>query len=258
MFVDSGGIALAVTDHGGNGSPVLLTHGFGGDQSNLAPLVRRLVATFRVVTFDMRNHGASGDGPWTWDATVADFQAVRDAFGIVRPVVGGHSLGGMVAEMFAAAHPDTSAAFNIDGHGRGKPEQYVGLAATDVHDRHQRLVDWQVTMTPTDPPPRPSLEEMLAITPLLDALDMFAVHQAVPCPLLIFNAYGDDPIGGLPGMEWVAELLRAYRTGLSVDLDALAAQRPNVRIAPVDATHYLIFSHADFVAEQIAEFARSL
>jgi pimeloyl-ACP methyl ester carboxylesterase len=189
---------------------------------------------------------------------IADYAAVRDAYGLDRPVVAGHSLGGMVAEMFAAAHPDTRAVVNIDGHGRGKPEQYVGLAPDEVADRQQRLVAWQEQMTPPEPPPRPSIEEVVALTPLLDALDMFAIHEAVSCPLLIFNAHGPEPIGTLPEMEWVAELMAAYRFGLGADLDALAARRPNVEVAHVEATHYLIFGEAQFVADTIKEFVTRL
>ncbi|MEY2417883.1 MAG: hypothetical protein QOG90_563 [Actinomycetota bacterium] len=257
-MVRGAGVDIATTDHGGDGTPLLLTHGFGGDQSNLAPLVRRLSDSFRIVTFDMRNHGESGDGEWSWDAVIADFAAVRDAYGMTRPIVAGHSLGGMVAEMFAAVHPNTRGVVNIDGHGRGHVRQYVGLDETTVKERQQRLVEWQETMTPADPPPRPTLEEVRKVTPLFDALDMFAVHAAVPCPMLIFNAHGDDPIGTLPDMGWVGELMRAYRTGLAADLDALAATRPDVEIAHVEATHYLIFGEAQFVADRIVDFAARL
>jgi pimeloyl-ACP methyl ester carboxylesterase len=256
----AGGVDIATTDHRGDGPPLLLTHGFGGDQTNLGALVRRLTDTFRVVTFDLRNHGESGDGswPWTWDEVIADYAAVRDVYGMERPIVAGHSLGGMVAEMFAAAHADTRAVVNIDGHGRGRPEQYIGLDPAEVAARQQRLVAWQEENTPSEPKPRPSIDQVVALTPLLDGLDMFATHDAVPCPLLIFNAHGPEPIGGLPGMEWVGELMAAYRAGLSVDLDALAARRPNIEIAHVDATHYLIFGEAQFVADQIVDFAARL
>ncbi len=254
MIVRGDGVDLATTHHDGDGPPLLLTHGFGGDQTNLAPLVRRLSDSFRIVTVDLRNHGESADAPWSWESVIADFAAVRDAYAMERPVVAGHSLGGMIAEMFAAAHPDTRAVANIDGHGRGQPEQYVGLDAADVKARQQRLVDWQVENTPAEPAPRPGVEDVLAMTPFFDALDMFAIHAAVPCPLLIFNAHGDDPIGGLPGMEWVAELMRAYRTGLGRDLDALAAEHDNVEIAHIEATHYLIYGEADYVAERITKF----
>jgi pimeloyl-ACP methyl ester carboxylesterase len=258
VTVRGSGVDIATTDHSGDGSPLLLTHGLGGDQTNLAPIVRRLSDAFRIVTFDMRNHGESGDAPWSWDAVIADVAAVRDAYGMTRPVVAGHSLGGMVAEMFAAAHSDTRAVVNIDGHGRGHARQYVGLDEATVKEGHQRLVEWQETMTPTDPPPRPSLDEVRSMTPLFDALDMFAIHAAVPCPLLIFNAHGDDPIGGLPDMGWVGDLMRAYRTGLTADLDALAARRTNVEVAHVDATHYLIFGEAQFVADRVTEFVARL
>ena len=43
--------------------PVLLAHGLFGSGKNLGGLARRLAATRRVVSVDMRNHGDSPQNP---------------------------------------------------------------------------------------------------------------------------------------------------------------------------------------------------
>ena len=43
----------------GQGEPIALLHGLFGRAQNLGSLARRLAATFRVISLDLRNHGAS-------------------------------------------------------------------------------------------------------------------------------------------------------------------------------------------------------
>jgi pimeloyl-ACP methyl ester carboxylesterase len=116
----------------GNGTPLILMHGGGGNLAQLGVLARAL-SEFQVITIDARNHGRSGDGDWTWQAVVADLDAVLEQLGIGKAVIGGYSYGGMSAAVFGAQRPQsTLAIINIDGHGLGKPEHYVGFNAADV------------------------------------------------------------------------------------------------------------------------------
>ncbi len=248
MIVRGDGVDIATTDHGGEGVPVLLTHGFGGVQAHLDPIAKRLTSSCRVVTFDMRNHGESGQGEWTWPAVLADFAAVRDAYQLDRPVVGGHSLGGMVGVLFAAEQSDTRGVVNLDGHGQGKPEQYDGLTADEVAEGHARLHEVQVALA-GEPPP--GYQAMLAV---IEQLFMFDHYGELACPLLVFNAVADDPLTNIEGNEWIGPFMGAYRRGLGRDLASLAATHPNVEVETIDAAHYLIFSHADAVAGRIARF----
>lgn len=89
---------------------------------------------------------------------------------------------------------------------------------------------------------------------------MFDHYGHVPCPQLIFNATGPDPmLTNVEALAWAAPLMAAYRTGLARDLAALAAAHPNVEIETVpDAAHYLIFTHADLVADRITRFVSTL
>ncbi|HET6909876.1 MAG TPA: alpha/beta hydrolase [Mycobacteriales bacterium] len=124
-------VDIAVREFGGAGRNVLLLHGGGNTLVDMAPLAAHLVDHYRVLGLDLRNHGLSGDGQWSWDAVLADLRAVVETLGLANPVLVGHSLGGMVAAMYAQRYPDVTAAVNLDGHGPGTPDQY-DLDASEV------------------------------------------------------------------------------------------------------------------------------
>jgi pimeloyl-ACP methyl ester carboxylesterase len=79
-----------------------------------ASLLRRLGAFSRVIMFDRRGTGASDpvqlEALPTWEEWADDALAVLDAVGSERTALFGHADGGPVAALFAATHPDRTAA----------------------------------------------------------------------------------------------------------------------------------------------------
>lgn len=71
-------------------------------------LVRRLSERFRVVTVDQRGHGASERYPEdvSCAAYIADVVAVIEQLRLERPLLVGQSLGGHIAMLTAASHPE--------------------------------------------------------------------------------------------------------------------------------------------------------
>lgn len=104
MHRSDGGIAYETA---GVGDPALLfVHGWCCDRTFFEPQFRHFAARHRVIALDLRGHGASRPDPAdSCEAFADDVLAVAAHAGLSRPVVVGHSLGGLVA-LTCAARPD--------------------------------------------------------------------------------------------------------------------------------------------------------
>jgi pimeloyl-ACP methyl ester carboxylesterase len=96
---------LNVTDQG-EGAPIVLLHGLFGRAQNLGALARRLAARARVISLDVRNHGASGHAPGMDYRTLAgDVLETMSALSIPQAALLGHSMGGKAAMAAALMSP---------------------------------------------------------------------------------------------------------------------------------------------------------
>ena len=90
----------------GRGPPVCLLHGLFGRAQNLAGLARRLAPRFRVISLDLRNHGASPHAAgMDYEAMAQDVLDTLAALTTLPACVLGHSMGGKVAMMAALRAP---------------------------------------------------------------------------------------------------------------------------------------------------------
>jgi pimeloyl-ACP methyl ester carboxylesterase len=288
------GIDLAVRDHGGEGTPVLLMHGAGTHLLSLEPLAARLRERHHVVTMDQRWSGQSGDShPYRWDDLVDDVECVLDALALRDAVVAGHSWGGMIAAHYGARHPEARAVVNLDGHGAGDPSLYDGVPPAEVAALTEGMADpppwmgaegddaWKETELVraraahrASGVPEHAADEFAARSflrlpdgrwrarpsrtmydGLVGDLALYDVYRRVDAPLLITVTGGSD--WGPPGTE---TLMAAYRRGIVGALDALARAKPNVRVVELpDATHMGLTSrHATAVAAAIEDFVAGL
>lgn len=110
LWFDVEGLGLVPDGSGMRERPtlVLLHGGPGLDHSSFKPAMSELAATCQVVYYDHRGNGRSDRGSpedWTLDVWADDVVRFCDAVGVTRPVVLGHSFGGMVAMRYLARHP---------------------------------------------------------------------------------------------------------------------------------------------------------
>lgn len=116
----------------GEGRPLMLLHGFGGDRSwwTEPGYVAGLRRDHRLVIVDFPGHGAS-DQPhdpaaYSTDALIGDVLAVADAEGVNRFAIWGQSYGGWIAWMAAAAVPERIPAIVTTGAWDPRADEYSG------------------------------------------------------------------------------------------------------------------------------------
>lgn len=257
--VRNGDVSLATVDHGGDGPPLLLTHGFAGTKTATRRMLPFLTGTHRVITFDLRGHGESSAGPWTLDNAASDVDAIVAAYDLPTPAVAGHSLGGMVAIHWGQSHPDTPGVINIDGWGPGLPERFPGEDPQEVTTFLRSSLSgeanpWLIRLYMKRL--RQTKEgTTAAVMQLLDGLDFVETHANATCRSLAINATA--PNTGLMARvsgKRINKLQGAYRAGLSRDLALAAERNPQLTVVEIDATHGLIATHAEQTARAINEF----
>ncbi|WP_129665584.1 alpha/beta fold hydrolase [Phytoactinopolyspora endophytica] len=143
--VETGTTAIAVREYGGSGQPVLLLHGAGGNLATWDIVGPMLSTGYQPVAVDLRGHGESSDGPWSWDTVLSDLEMVVTALDVRQAAVVGHSLGGVLAARWAHRHPECPAAVSLDGHRSPvtRPENYdagaAGLTTEELGGQVERL-----------------------------------------------------------------------------------------------------------------------
>jgi pimeloyl-ACP methyl ester carboxylesterase len=107
MRIFRDGVGLSYQEAGQGGPPIVLVHGWGTDWRVLQPLFDQLRRAHRVLAVDLRGFGDS-DAPaqaYTIQGYSDDIAFLIARLGLQRPIVIGHSMGGMIALDFAARHP---------------------------------------------------------------------------------------------------------------------------------------------------------
>jgi pimeloyl-ACP methyl ester carboxylesterase len=162
------------TEYGDPGAtPLVLLHGLGSDRSTWAGVAPELAAVdYRVLALDQRGHGGSARaGTYSFEGMREDLRQFADALGLGRFVLGGHSMGGTVAALFA----------------EGYPGRLAGLFVVDTPPPHDDG-DW-------DPGPRPDGDLLYdwAVMPAICAQlshpdpQWWALLPAITCPTLIIG-----------------------------------------------------------------------
>jgi pimeloyl-ACP methyl ester carboxylesterase len=220
------GVPLHVLAGDASGQPVLLLHGGGRSVADWVDVAGRLAALgHRPIALDLRGHGATPVTPWSWRTALEDVGAVVDQLALDRPVVVGHSLGGMVAASWAAEHPECPLAVNVDGHGNPtRPGHFAGPGSERGLDLLALLAGWATGLDP----------HLRQVMVAIDELDLVALYGRSRCPLLVTR--GERSMAEvLP--EEVRPAWVAYERWVVRELVQVAAAHPAVELVRTPTGH---------------------
>ncbi|WP_190284810.1 alpha/beta fold hydrolase [Bacillus sp. S3] len=107
-MIDVGGYRLHLTDDGQGGPTVILIHGAGDCSYSWIHIRKELSKFTRVITYDRASMGSSDPGPVpTPEHTIKELKNLLDKTGAPGPyVLAGHSLGGLIARLYALKYPN--------------------------------------------------------------------------------------------------------------------------------------------------------
>jgi len=138
-FAVVNGQHLYFEDTGGDGPPVVFSHGFLMDHEMFEPQVQALRGEFRCITWDERGFGQSpATAPFTYWDSAEDCLALLSHLGIERAVLAGMSQGGFLSLRAALLAPQrVKALVLMDTQAGVEPEEARPLYQA-MHDQWVR------------------------------------------------------------------------------------------------------------------------
>lgn len=251
----------------GEGPPVVFVHGAALDHAQWAPQVEALGDDYTTVAYDVRGHGRTGGSDreaYSIDLFAADLDALVAALDLDRPVVCGHSMGGCVAQAYAARRPDRvgglvlADTFAPEILGLGEWLQRSVLLRAVIppvrllgYERVERAMVWLQERLQGEgisgdyerierlraEGPRMATEEFAKVIRAVAAFDRTDVdHASIAAPTLVL--YGEHD----------ASFVRRHAPGLKAEIPNAA-----VRAIP-DAGHASNLDNSDFFTAALREF----
>ncbi|RYE94713.1 MAG: alpha/beta hydrolase [Myxococcales bacterium] len=139
---ETNGVRLHYLRTGGDRPPVVLLHGLMGSGAGWAPLARALEGEFDVIMPDARGHGGSSAPPhgYGYDDHASDVVGLVRGLGLVRPVLLGHSMGGMTAAVVAGREAGLLRGLVLVDPTFLSPERQREVHASDVAGQHRQAL----------------------------------------------------------------------------------------------------------------------
>ncbi|WIM94420.1 alpha/beta fold hydrolase [Actinoplanes oblitus] len=242
--------ALAVTDTGGGGLPVVYLNGQFATQGYWRRTIAELGPGFRHITYDERARGKSKmSADYSFAAALRDVDLVLAARGVDRAVVVGWSYGAFVAAHWASRNPDRAlGAVLIEG---AEPYDWLDAAMERRIRKLFKRIRWLTALLrPTGLTPRMTAAQQAEINIEVGRLsrerELAPVLDDISVPTRYVIASGRS--FGSKGDE--QERIRA-------SLGAVTARNPNIEIsAKVSSNHGAILKKdAPAVAKAVREVA---
>lgn len=244
----------------GTGPALVLIHGITSSGADFHDVATRMTDVATPIAIDLRGHGGS-DKPrkgYHYSNYVNDLSAVIDELKLDRPIVLGHSLGGIVAMYWAAENPSTARGIIIEDsplrsgegfrdafegwlHLNALPEDKLRAWYSEQHpEMTEDMLDYRThSMMATR---REAITELFAASMANDGLDTSGSLSKIADPVLYLH--GDPQHGSMMHPD---------------DLAALPARINNVKVREIHGSgHSPHRSHTNEWLHHIRKFISSL
>jgi pimeloyl-ACP methyl ester carboxylesterase len=242
--------ALAVTDTGDPGIPVIYLNGQFATQGYWRRVIAELGTGWRHITYDERARGKSKrSANYSFEAAVRDVDAVLAARGVDQALLAGWSYGAVVAAHWASQHPDRAlGAVLVDG---AYPYDWLDEATEQRIRKLFRRMGWFMPLLrPTGLAPRMTADQQadsnIELGMISRERELGPVLDTIAVPVRYVVASGTS--FGSRGDE---------QEQIRTSLDAVTARNPNIKVSEKVASNHGAILRKDFraIAEAVREVA---
>jgi len=270
-FAEVNGIKLYYEIHG-DGSPLIMLHGYGATSKVWIGQVDALSKHFKVIIYDQRSSGNS-DHPkedYTLDTLVEDLKGLMDFLKVEKAHLMGQSMGGWVSQNFALKYPDrvnklVLVGTNHKGAGlhilRDTMIDLYETAKTSKEDafwKYAKLMHHRSFLKDMKADPKKKFYGLWSVE---DLIEEFADNKMSPEDYKRFEKAGSmhDALDQLSELNHPAILIGGSHDKMSPKLvmDEMHAELPNSTIKIFDISgHHVFIERAPEVNEVIIDFLK--
>ena len=248
------GVNLRYLDTGSGDPALVFIHGWCCNQSMWGDQIEAFAPNHRIIAVDLRGHGESGKPDQDYDISgfVDDTAWLIREIGLDRPVIIGHSMGGVTALSLVREHPDiASAAVFVDAGILPLPDEVRPLIAQTIEalktpayrDVATNVVK-QFLFRPESPPHlRDEVAESMATSP------QRVMYTAIASTMDEANY----PAGAVP----VPSLFVKAATLQATD-EQIKERYPGMEVVSVDAGHFIQLEKPEELNAHISRFLEKL
>lgn len=241
----------------GEGTPVIILHGFLGMLDNWKTFGRKLSENYKVYLIDQRDHGRSPHtDDFNYTLLANDLAVFMEAHEIQRAHLIGHSMGGKTVMKFSQLHDDKVLSSVI-----------VDIAPKAYNNHHTDILDALHSITPKEVQDRNEADEALS-----KHISDWGVRQ------FLMKNLTRNPEGGFRWKMNLSLLTEKYNSIIepvdqeSSDVDCIFINGsksnyikpedheeilkvfPNAKFYTIDAGHWVHAEKGDELLEQVKEF----
>lgn len=241
-------------------APILFLHGIGGGARAFAPQLEHFGRSYRAIAWEMPGYAGSAPLPLvTMEALAAALAGFIRALGLERPVLVGHSIGGMIVQRLLAKASDAARAVVLAQTSAVFGSKDPAWAEAFIKDR----------LSPLDA--GRSMEEIApeAIRALVgDGADPEGVAVAQECLAGVPDSTYRDMVLAMPGFDLRDALPRIAtptlvlagsrdRNAPAAGMERMAARIPGARYVVLEGAGHLAYAeHPAAFNEAVGRFLR--